>query len=228
ISTEPLAIISIHLQGVKDTGTPSLLVYNHLVQWLLGNLYHIDINFNLDSAKIFFLYLLQIFRCKCFLVFLITYSDPESGCLQVGPNNSASATVDEASNLYMFILLSDFLISFWVLSFDDTMLSFIACGSVINLSESRNTVKEFASSYGFYSLFDKILAFSQSDFQPAFTHKFFMDLALNYFVYGWKGLSQFLQEHQALGAHIDIIEFQAQRIFTYTWTHPGAWAMGHS
>jgi hypothetical protein len=49
--TEPVAIISIRLEGLKDTGTPSILTYNSLFSWLHGNVIHFDIDYNLDNSS---------------------------------------------------------------------------------------------------------------------------------------------------------------------------------
>ena len=46
--TTPLAIISIHLEGMDDT--PSLNMYYHLHPWLQGNLVHIDMDFNFNNV----------------------------------------------------------------------------------------------------------------------------------------------------------------------------------
>ena len=46
--TTPLAIISIHLEGMVDT--LSYIVYHHLHPWLRGNIVHIDIDFNLTDV----------------------------------------------------------------------------------------------------------------------------------------------------------------------------------
>lgn len=40
-----MAIISVHLQGMDDS--PSYLAYQHLQQWLKGNIIHIDLDFNM-------------------------------------------------------------------------------------------------------------------------------------------------------------------------------------
>ena len=49
ILVTPLAIISIHLEGMNDT--PSYLAYHHLQPWLLGNVVHVDLDFNMvDEA----------------------------------------------------------------------------------------------------------------------------------------------------------------------------------
>jgi len=77
-------------------------------------------------------------------------------------------------------------------------------------------------------LFDKVLCFSQPNFQPSTTHKFVMDLALNQFVLDRINFINVIREHQALGAHTDIIVFQFDGISTYRWTHPGARPMGNS
>jgi len=78
------------------------------------------------------------------------------------------------------------------------------------------------------NLFDKVLCFSQPNFQPSTTHKFVMDLALNQFVLDRINFVHIVREHQALGAHTDIIVFRPEAIKTYRWTHPGACPMGNS
>jgi hypothetical protein len=45
----PLAIISIHLQGMTDS--PSILTYHHLAPWLHGNLVLVDLMFNFEDPK---------------------------------------------------------------------------------------------------------------------------------------------------------------------------------
>jgi len=53
-----------------------------------------------------------------------------------------------------------------------------------------------------------------------------MDWALNHFIFDRPGLHGFLRDHQALGAHNDIIQFQSNETTTFKWTHPGACPMG--
>jgi hypothetical protein len=48
ILTTPLAIISIHLEGMTDT--PACLTYHHLQPWLQGNIVHIDLDFNMTDV----------------------------------------------------------------------------------------------------------------------------------------------------------------------------------
>jgi hypothetical protein len=54
-----------------------------------------------------------------------------------------------------------------------------------------------------------------------------MDLALNQFVFDRINFVNIIREHQALGAHTDIIVFQSTEVKTYRWTHPGARPMGN-
>lgn len=75
-------------------------------------------------------------------------------------------------------------------------------------------------------LFGKILCFSQPNLQPFFTHTFFMDIALQHFIYKRTNLAHILQDQQELGAHTDIIEIQSRKISTFRWSHPGARPMG--
>ena len=77
-----------------------------------------------------------------------------------------------------------------------------------------------------WQIFQKILCFSQDDFQPSATNKFIMDLTLSHFVFGRPNLDGFLREHASLGAHTDIIEFQAGKTTTFRWTHPGSRPLG--
>jgi hypothetical protein len=75
-------------------------------------------------------------------------------------------------------------------------------------------------------LFGKILCFSQPNLQTFFTHTFFMDVALQHFIYNRTNLAHILQDQQELGAHTDIIEIQPKKISTFRWSHPGARPMG--
>lgn len=47
IITDPLAIISIHLEGMTDI--PGFIAYHHIHPWLHGNAIHIDLDFNFDD-----------------------------------------------------------------------------------------------------------------------------------------------------------------------------------
>lgn len=49
INTDPLAIISFHLDGMQDA--PSHIVFHHLQPWLQGNLIHVDIILNFRNGK---------------------------------------------------------------------------------------------------------------------------------------------------------------------------------
>lgn len=76
-------------------------------------------------------------------------------------------------------------------------------------------------------LFEKILCFSQVDFQPSATHKFVMDLALSHFIFDRPKIENILHDHQNIGAHTDIVQFQASIVTTFRWTHPGARPLGY-
>ena len=54
-----------------------------------------------------------------------------------------------------------------------------------------------------------------------------MDLALNQFIFDRINFIHVIREHQALGAHTDIIVFQPTDVKTYRWAHPGARPMGN-
>jgi hypothetical protein len=47
VLTTPLAIISIHLEGMIYN--PGIIVYHHIQSWLLGNLVFVDFDFNLET-----------------------------------------------------------------------------------------------------------------------------------------------------------------------------------
>ena len=47
-----------------------------------------------------------------------------------------------------------------------------------------------------------------------------MDWALNHFVFDRKEIKYILGEHQSIGAHTDIYQFQAGGVKIYRWTHP--------
>jgi len=54
-----------------------------------------------------------------------------------------------------------------------------------------------------------------------------MDLALNQFVFDRINFVNIIREHQALGAHTDVVVFEPTKVKTYKWTHPGACPMGN-
>jgi len=76
-------------------------------------------------------------------------------------------------------------------------------------------------------VFNKILCFSQPDFQPSFTHQFVMSFALNHFIHDRINMGHLLHEQQVLGAHTDVIVFEPMVITTFKWTHTGARPMGN-
>jgi hypothetical protein len=76
-------------------------------------------------------------------------------------------------------------------------------------------------------IFEKILCFSQQDFQPSATHKSFMDWALSPFVFDRPKVEHLLCEHQALGAHTDIVQFKSGDTKRFRWTHPGSRPLGY-
>ena len=55
--TTPLAIISIHLQGMTDS--PSILTYHHLAPYLHGNLVLVNLMFNFDKPRRYFNFQLE-------------------------------------------------------------------------------------------------------------------------------------------------------------------------
>ena len=75
-------------------------------------------------------------------------------------------------------------------------------------------------------LFEKILCFSQHNFQPTTTQKFMMDWAVSQFVFERTKLTSFLSDHQTLGAHTDIIQYQPGITTYFRWTHPGMHPFG--
>ena len=54
-----------------------------------------------------------------------------------------------------------------------------------------------------------------------------MDWGLSHFVFDRPKIKYLLREHQALGAHTDILQFQSGKIRTFRWTHPGSRPLGH-
>jgi hypothetical protein len=53
-----------------------------------------------------------------------------------------------------------------------------------------------------------------------------MDWGLNHFVFDRPNIQQFLLEHQAIGAHTDVVQFRPGNIKTFKWTHVGARPLG--
>ena len=54
-----------------------------------------------------------------------------------------------------------------------------------------------------------------------------MDLAVNHFIFERGKLDGFLRDHQSLGAHTDIVQFQSGITTTFRWSHPGARPFGN-
>ena len=54
-----------------------------------------------------------------------------------------------------------------------------------------------------------------------------MDWALSHFVFDRLKIEHLLHEHQALGAHTDIVQFESGDMKRFRWTHPGAWPLGY-
>ena len=132
IDTTPLAIISIHLEGIVDS--TSLVTYHHLAPWLQGNLVLVDLVFNFDDPQnnfqsqldsmlqefeegnykeyihfyLFFLELNISIRWTRFLVVISTHSDPCTGDLHIALGNTGSVPVDEVSFLSFFVIILNF------------------------------------------------------------------------------------------------------------------------
>ena len=129
IDATPLAIISIHLQGMVDS--TSLITYHHLAPWLQGNLVLVDLMFNFDDPQndfesqldtmlqdfeegdykeyvnsyLIFLALNISIRWTRFLVVITTHSDPCTGDLHIAPGNTGSAPAHEVSLLTFFFVI---------------------------------------------------------------------------------------------------------------------------
>jgi hypothetical protein len=55
-----------------------------------------------------------------------------------------------------------------------------------------------------------------------------MDWGLNHFLFDRPNIQHFLLDHQAIGAHTDIVQFEHGIIKTFKWTHVGARPLGFS
>ena len=53
-----------------------------------------------------------------------------------------------------------------------------------------------------------------------------MDWVLSHFVFERPRLENIIHDHQGLGAHTEIVQFQSGNIRTFRWTHPGACLLG--
>jgi len=115
-TSEPLAIISITLQGLADDGPPKV-AYEHIVPYLRGNACYVNIDFNFGTdqdsqsfskrldrladclekgelkryVNVHLKYLQRslpkiLSRFQRFFVFLCTHSGPERGDLHMVPN----------------------------------------------------------------------------------------------------------------------------------------------
>jgi hypothetical protein len=110
---------------------------------------------------------------------------------------------------------------------DSNILSLLSCRSLMDHKESMKAVTNFAKRsiiLIFYNaalnllsseLFCKTLCFSQQNFQPFFTHSFFMNLAVQHFIHKHTNLAHLFSDHQELGTHTDIIESQSTKISTF-------------
>jgi hypothetical protein len=111
--SEPLAIVSIFLQGMQDHG-PSRVAYEHVLPYLNGNACHVQLSFDFASPQgqasfltrlntlvdLFETGSLQrcvdnffrhcssnnVLRFRRFLVFLTSHSDPDRGDLHTSPS----------------------------------------------------------------------------------------------------------------------------------------------
>ncbi|EDR13074.1 uncharacterized protein LACBIDRAFT_308512 [Laccaria bicolor S238N-H82] len=107
IITSPVAIISIHLEGMNDI--PSLLAYHHLHDWLHGNVVHVGLDFHLcdvphndfesqlDTMLAAFERKGQFEGWTQFMVIVMTHSDLDTGFPHIAPNNGASVPAEETS-----------------------------------------------------------------------------------------------------------------------------------
>jgi hypothetical protein len=127
IITSPVAIISIHLEGMGDV--PSLLAYHHMFDWLHGNVVHVSLDFHFadvpqndfesrlnamlvafekkgpfeECVSITLIIMRLIFvllRWTQFMVFITTHSDPETGYLHIMPKNGGSAPVQDVNHFF--------------------------------------------------------------------------------------------------------------------------------
>jgi len=132
ILTKPVAVISIHVEGMTDI--PGLMAYNHLYSWLYGNVIHFDLDFYLDDVphndfetrldKMLCFFesggdfkeyidfslvfsntdLLWSIRWSQFFVFITTHSDPTNGFLHIGPNNVGAVPPNEVRFSFIHFL----------------------------------------------------------------------------------------------------------------------------
>lgn len=75
-------------------------------------------------------------------------------------------------------------------------------------------------------VFGNILTFTQPNLLPSLTFRFFNELGLNHFIYDRKTLKHLLRDNQILGAHTDVVQYQADSYTTFRWTHPILRPMG--
>ncbi|KAF8797533.1 hypothetical protein BYT27DRAFT_7323634, partial [Phlegmacium glaucopus] len=168
IDVTPLAIISIHLQGMVDS--TSLITYHHLAPWLQGNLVLVDLMFNFDDPQNDFESqldtMLQDFEegdykeWTRFLVIITTHCDPCTGDLHIAPGNTGSAPAHE---LLQIIFPERFQNILKKNKKNKNILNLLACGALSTRPQSKEDLKKIASE----NLFSKILCFSQPNFQPS-------------------------------------------------------------
>ncbi|KAF8950171.1 hypothetical protein BDZ97DRAFT_1934474 [Flammula alnicola] len=233
VSAESVAVMSIRLQGISPMLNPAFTVYTHLHQYLLGNVFYTDLDFFFDpeDPEIGTSYRRRLTElldeletgrfksCKRFLVFFTDHSSPDTGDLHIVPDNQGASTVKELFG----IIFQDRFPAILGRSTDSVMV-LLSCGGIVGQPESLSHLKEFSQS----GLFSKIIAFSQTNFQIAFSTKFLMDYALNFFVFGKDNLLASLNDQQVLGAHSDVILIEKSAVRRLIWAHHGSRPFGKS
>ncbi|KJA23358.1 hypothetical protein HYPSUDRAFT_137783, partial [Hypholoma sublateritium FD-334 SS-4] len=226
----PLIIFSLHLRGWSILDTPCSVSYQALFPWLKGNVALVEIDFDLSSPEEIANFqgrmdnLLNqlkkpLFkRFTRFCVFITTHSDPITGYLHIGPNHCGSAPLEEVFE-YLFPPKFQALLK----CSSTNLLHIMACGSVVNISESNLALQAYAQK----ALFLRIYAYSHTDFQPSLCFNFVERHIVNFFIYGRYSLVPLLQDNQVLGSHTGIFEFcgslpgQPNKLpALYRWSHP--------
>ncbi|KAF8968065.1 hypothetical protein BDZ97DRAFT_1655612, partial [Flammula alnicola] len=229
-NSEPLAIISIRLQGMASEHTLAEMAYLHLHPYLLGNLVFLDLDFNILAEEDQALFverqvkLLQLFetgklkRFKRFLVFFNGHSSPDTGDLHTAPDNIGAAPI---SMVFEWIFPPRF--QKILKRSKSNMLVMLSCGSIVEHKESFNDLESFSQ----IGCFSNIVAFTQADFQMTFAASFILSVAEKFFILSKTQFKAIMRDHPVLGAHTHIVVFEPKTTTRYIWSHLGIRPFGN-
>ncbi|KAF9047745.1 hypothetical protein BJ165DRAFT_1527009 [Panaeolus papilionaceus] len=232
--TNPIAVINVRLTSVDPFDSPARTVYHHLATYLYGNAAYIELNFDFETSLS-----LQDYHCrlervvhmlspggnlshiKRFMLFISTHSNPENGDLHCVSDNGGCTPFNES---FLRLLKQDELQSENLLPIR-SMCVISACGGLLQFCEPVESLSDFSKMSGFAH----VLAFSQMEFQAAFSTSFFTTFAINYFVHQKPHPEQSLLNCSDFGAHSGFVCFTSSGEATqYFWSHKSLRPLGRA